>query len=415
MNKKNHFRTISIICVIFVILWAFSNLSSLRSVVEKLIDVIIPIIAGGCIAFILNIPLRLIERVWIKLFSAKRRGLRRTVSILICVLFTVGIVTLLIGLIIPQILKTGQGIFTKIPFYIDRLNSWYELLGNFLTRFSITLPHYHFNATTIMSQISDFLSDNSHHIIDTSVGIVTTAFGMIFDGIFAAVIAIYILAQKERLGAGAKKLLYSLFSEKTTERLLALARLSEKTFSGFVTGQLTEAFILGALCFVGMLIFNIPYSLLVSVLIGVTALIPIFGAFIGAGVGAFLILLESPIKAILFVVFIIILQQLEGNIIYPKVVGSQVGLPGLWVLVAVTVGSEFGIIGMLLAVPLVSLIYTVLRQLVDARIKEKGLESEFPKEEKRKLKKPKKKKKRKSRETEETSADTPSSSEETKQ
>ena len=395
MNRKNHIRIIAIACVIFVLLWAVANLTSLRTVIEKVISILIPILAGCSIAFILNIPLRLIERLWIKLFKAKRRGLRRTASITICYLLAAGLVALLIGLVIPQIWETGQGIFTKIPFYIERLNGWYSRLASFLTRFSIALPAYHFNPASVMSVIKNFISDNSHHIIDTSMSIVTAVLGMVFDGVFAIVISIYILAQKERLSAGVKKLLYSIFSEKGAERLLAFARLSEKTFSGFVTGQLTEAFILGILCFVGMLIFGIPYPLLCSVLVGVTALIPIFGAFIGTGIGAVLILFESPLKAIIFVIFIIVLQQLEGNVIYPRVVGSQVGLPGLWVLVAVTVGSEFGVIGMLLAVPLVSLIYTVVRQLVDARIRAKGLEGEFASEEEKKPKPKKKRKKRK--------------------
>jgi predicted PurR-regulated permease PerM len=394
MNKKNHIRIIAIICVIFVVLWAIANLTSLRTVVEKVFSVLVPVIAGVCIAFILNIPLRFIERLWIKLFTAKRRGLRRACSIILCLLLVAGLAALLIGLILPQIWNTGKDIFAHIPNYIDQLNGWYDTLSAFLKKFSINLPYYHFNAETIMGKIRTFLSDNSHHIIDTSVGIVTTAFGIVFDGVFAVAIAIYILAQKEKLSVRAKKLLYSIFSEKNTERLLALARLSEKTFSGFITGQLTEAFILAILCFIGMLIFRIPYAPLVSVLVGITALIPIFGAFIGTGIGAFLILFESPLKAIIFVVFILVLQQLEGNVIYPRVVGSQVGLPGLWVLVAVTVGSEFGIFGMLVSVPLVSLAYTLLRQFANARIKEKGLEEMFPEEEK-KLKKPKKEKRKK--------------------
>lgn len=391
MNKKSNFRTLCILCIIFLTLWAVVNLSSLRSVAEKTIDILLPLLVGACIAFILNIPLRLIERLWIKLFSAKRRGLRRAVSITLCLLISVGAIALIVGAIIPQIWSTGEKIVTKIPFYIERLNSWYAILASFLTRFSVTLPSYHFNGAALISTLRNFLSENSHHIIDTSVTILTTAFGMVFDGIFAIVIAVYILAQKERLGAWIRKLLYSIFSEKNTERLVALARLSEKTFSGFVTGQLTEALILGVLCFVGMLIFNIPYPLLVSALIGITALIPIFGAFIGAGIGALLILLESPVKALIFVIFIIVLQQIEGNVIYPRVVGSQVGLPGLWVLVAVTVGSEFGILGMLLAVPIVSLIYTVIGQIMDARIKEKGLMAEFPEPQKKTSKKRKKK------------------------
>lgn len=398
MDKKNYTRIIAIVCIIFVVIWAFSNLNSLRAVTEKLISILIPILAGCSIAFILNIPLRLMERLWIKLFSAKRKRLRRICSLSLCLLLVLGVVGLMVGLIIPQIQKTALNISGKIPEYISDLNSTYDQLAQFLNRFSIALPEFHFDPNMIMDKVNQLISDNSHNIIDTSVGLVTTAFGVVVDSIFALVIAIYILAQKEKLGVGAKRIMYSIFSEKNTERILTFARLSEKTFSGFVLGQLTEACILGALCFVGMLIFRIPYPLLISVIVGITALIPIFGGFIGAGLGAFLILFESPFNAIFFILFIIILQQLEGNLIYPRVVGSQVGLPGLWVLVAVTIGAEFGIIGMLIAVPIVSLIYTVVGQFAAARLKEKGLEDQFSDsmEEKKKKEKKKKKKEKKS-------------------
>lgn len=391
MNKKSYSRMLAVIFAVFVIIWAFSNLSSLRTVAEKLISILMPVLAGCCIAFILNIPLKLVERLWIRLFTGKRRMLRRVCSLAVCLLFLFGSIALMGGLIIPQIEKTAVGIFKNIPKYIDELNGAYDSLILLLSKLSIELPPFHFNAEAVMDRISRFISDNGHHIFDTSVGIVTTVFGIVLDGIFAIVIAVYILVQKERLGVGAKRLLYSIFSEKNTERIITLMRLTEKTFSGFVLGQLTEACILGALCFVGMLIFKIPFPMLISVMVGITALVPLIGGFIGAGLGAVLILFESPIKALIFVVFIIVLQQLEGNLIYPRVVGNQVGLPGLWVLVAVTVGTEFGIIGMLVAVPIASLLYTLVGQFANARIKEKGLEGEFPEPEKKVRKRKKKK------------------------
>ena len=394
MDKKNYTRTIAILCAIFVLVWAFSNLTSLRTVAGAVLSIVIPILAGGGIAFILNIPLRLLERVWIKLFSAKRRRLRRACCLTLCLLLLVGVLGLMGGLVVPQIQNTVVKISGRIPEYIEELNGTYDKLALFMEKLSIDLPEFHFNADTVMEKVNQLIFDNSNSIIDMSVGIVTTALGVIVDGIFAFVIAIYVLAQKERLGVGARRILYSIFSEKNTERILAFARLTEKTFSGFVLGQFTEACILGALCFLGMLIFRIPYPLLISVMVGITALIPIFGGFIGAGVGAFLIVFESPAKAVFFVIFIVVLQQLEGNLIYPRVVGSQVGLPGLWVLVAVTIGAEFGIVGMLVAVPIASLLYTVVGQFADARLKAKGLDGQFPAEEK-KIKKKKEKKNKK--------------------
>ena len=393
MKKKGAISIIAILILIFVVLWGICNLSSVRKVIEAFIGVILPIAAGGCFAFILNIPLRILEGIWIKFFSSRKRALRRAVCTFLCVFILFGAIALVICLILPRILDTAKGIYEKIPDYIARLNGWYEGISELLLKASVELPNLNISSDSIIEMVKNIIFKNSQTIIGTSMGIVTTAFGAVVDTVIAFFIAIYILARKERLAAGAKKLLYGFFEERTAERAIALSRLTEKTFSSFVTGQLTEAFILGALCFVGMLIFRIPYAALVAVLVGVTALIPIFGAFIGTGIGAFLILLESPLKAAVFVAFILVLQQIEGNLIYPRVVGSQVGLPGLWVLIAVTVGSEFGIFGMLVSVPLMSLIYTVVCQLTEERIAEKGLSEQFPDDTpKRQMKKPRKRK-----------------------
>jgi predicted PurR-regulated permease PerM len=204
----------------------------------------------------------------------------------------------------------------------------------------------------------------------------------VFNAVLGFVFSLYVLASKEKLGANLCKTLTALLPEKKVERVTEIAALSDKTFTNFVTGQLTEALVIGALCFIGMLIFGMPYAVVVSVLVGFTALIPVFGAFIGTGVGAFLILMVDPMKALWFVVFIIVLQQLEGNLIYPRVVGKSVGLPGLLVLAAVTVGSGVGgILGMLLAVPVCSVIFTVCAQAIDARLAQKeadGMPSSDP-------------------------------------
>jgi predicted PurR-regulated permease PerM len=190
----------------------------------------------------------------------------------------------------------------------------------------------------------------------------------VFNLVLALAFSIYILAQKETIGRQVKKLLRALLPNKAAENLLELSSLTHLSFARFVSGQMTEAVIIGLLCFIGMLIFGFPYAGVISVMVGFTALIPIFGAFIGTGIGAFLILLTNPIQAIWFVIFIIVLQQLEGNLIYPKVVGRSIGLPGIWVLLAVTVGGNaWSLPGMLLAVPLSSVVYTLLRRFVNRR------------------------------------------------
>ena len=189
------------------------------------------------------------------------------------------------------------------------------------------------------------------------------------------VFAFYLLAQKEKLGRQVKKASNAILKPKPAQNLTNVTKLTNSVFTKFITGQFTDACIIGVLCFIGMLIFRMPYAAIISVLIGFTALIPIFGAFIGAGVGAFLILLESPVKAFWFIVFIIILQQIEGNLIYPKVVGKSVGLPGIWVLVAVTVGGSLaGVLGMLFSVPVSTVLYVLFKEFVNNKTKEQALE-----------------------------------------
>ena len=190
----------------------------------------------------------------------------------------------------------------------------------------------------------------------------------------AFVFACYVLFQKERLSVQVRKLMYAFVPEDWTDILIALGSVTHKTFSSFLTGQCVEAVILGCMFFIVLSIFNFPYAMLISVLIAFTALIPVFGAFIGCGVGTVLILLVNPMKGLLFVVVFLVLQQIEGNFIYPHVVGNSVGLPSMWVLAAVSVGgSLMGVVGMLIFIPIVSVVYTLLRGIVNRRLKEKKI------------------------------------------
>ena len=211
-------------------------------------------------------------------------------------------------------------------------------------------------------------------MLSSTVSVASSVIGGVVNFILAFTFSIYVVHQKERLGSQAKRLLYAYLPEARSDRIIEILSLSHKTFSNFITGQFTEAIILGALCFVGMSIFRFPYALMISVLVGFTALIPIVGAFIGTIVGALLIVTVSPIQALWFILFILVLQQIEGNLIYPRVVGTSVGLPGIWVLVAVTAGgSLYGIVGMLFSVPVSSVLYCLLRETVRRRVKERGI------------------------------------------
>lgn len=370
MEQKKTLRTLLILAVVFLLLWSVANLTSLTYVFNTLSSIFMPILAGLALAFILNLPLRLFERLWIKRFGAKRRGLRRGVCLLFCLLLIGGIIALILLAVLPQIIRTLGSLLESLPDYIDKIQGWWSFLSDFLVRhsFPFALPPLELDSERIGNAIGAYLEQHGHKLVDASVGFLLSTLSTVLNILVSCVIAIYVLAQKERLGASCKKLLAALFSEPTAGRILNFARLSERVFAKFITGQGTEAIIIGALCFVGMLLFRMPYALLISVLVSVTALIPIFGAFIGTGIGAFLILMVNPAQALWFVVFIVILQQLEGNLIYPRVVGKSVGLPSVWVLIAVIVGSSFGIVGMLISVPLASIAYCLLRQFADARL-----------------------------------------------
>ena len=220
----------------------------------------------------------------------------------------------------------------------------------------------------------------------TSLGVASTVAGTITSLVLGIVFAIYILLKKEDLRRQIKKVMRAYLPEKKEKKIIEISELSNKIFGNFITGQCLEAVIIGVLCFIGMLLLNIPYASTISVLVGFTALIPVFGAFIGTIVGAFLILMVSPTKAIIFIIFILILQQLEGNLIYPKVVGKSVGLPGIWVLVAVTIGaSVYGILGMLISVPLCSILYSIIRTNVNDKIDQKNKKKVKIKEQKKEM------------------------------
>ena len=213
--------------------------------------------------------------------------------------------------------------------------------------------------------ISKILSSDSSNVVNTTIDITTSILGALVNILLALVFSVYMLAQKETLISQSRRLLLAALPRKAGQRTMHILKLTNNAFSSFVTGQVTEAFILGSLCCIGMLILRLPYALPVSVIISFTSLIPIFGAWIGAATGAFLIVFVSPIKALTFLIFLLILQQVEGNLIYPKVVGKSVGLPGLWVLAAVTIGGGiFGMLGMLLGVPICSVIYALVQDFI---------------------------------------------------
>lgn len=373
---KNEIRKniVFIITYIAILIFALVNFEKILSILGYIINILSPFLFGIILAFVLNVLVNFIEKkIFGKIKPSKTwEKVKRPVSITLSLIFVILIIVFIMNLLIPQ-LKNSVSLFTEsLPEYKE------DVIG-VLNKFDVTdstinkVSEYLDNFSKV---ITDYIKGNSKDVITVTTEVATSIVEIISKAIIAIVFAIYMIAQKETLRRQFDKLMNAYLKPKNIDKINTVAVTANKTFSNFVTGQCLEALIFGSLCFIGMLIFGFPYAPTISVLIGFTALIPIFGAFIGTALGAFLILMVSPIKAILFVVFIIILQQIEGNFIYPKVVGKSVGLSGMWVLLSVTVGASVGgILGLLIATPLCSLLYSFLTQIVNDRIRKNKIVS----------------------------------------
>lgn len=368
ISKKTVKRILLIIAFTVILIWAVYNHKLLFKYIGELYALISPFVIGLCIAYVVNVIMRPIERMWMKLLSRFRgkwvEKLKRPICLLLSILLIIGIILAVVFLIIPELSESVSSLVSMIPSYVTEIESWWEALSERLVKYGIDLPQFNFNPDKLI----DFLKDGGTAVLNTTLSATTSIVTAVINFVLALAFSIYVLAQKETLKRQSKKVMSRLMKREKMQKLLDMLDLINRTFTNFITGQLTEAVIIGVLCFIGMSIFRMPYAPAISVLVGFTALIPVFGAFIGTAIGAFLILLVKPIQAVWFVVFIIVLQQFEGNLIYPKVVGKSVGLPGIWVLVAVTIGGNaMGVVGMLISVPLCSVLYVVARNAVNGR------------------------------------------------
>ena len=371
--EKNKKTIMQLILFTIVIIFAFVNIEALWNFFMYIIKVFMPFIIGAIIAFVLNVLLNVVENKLFKKLNEKDskiwRKIKRPTSVITTFVIIIAIIAFVLGLLIPQLQNTVE-IFT------DNIDSYKEQSVELLDKIGISnkdIKKFINGLDDIQGELTTYLDNNKEEIMQTTVGVASTVIGTITSFVLGIVFAIYILLKKEDLSRQSKKILKAYLPEKREKRIREICEVSNTTFGNFISGQCLEALIIGILCFIGMLILQIPYASTISVLVGFTALIPVFGAFIGTAIGAFLILMVDPTKAIIFIIFIIILQQIEGNLIYPKVVGKSVGLPGLWVMVAVTVGASIaGILGMLVSVPLCSVLYGIIKTNVNARIDEKN-------------------------------------------
>lgn len=365
LNTENMKKIQRLIIFTVIVVVIGVNYQKVIWVAGLLFNLISPFILGGAIAFVLNVPMRLVEGC----IPIKKKKARRGISLVLTLVIVTGVVVLVSFVVTPQLFYTLRSLQGSVPRFFLEIQTFLEqtfsnepAIENLINSFQIDWPQ-------LLSDTVSFLRSGATSFLSGTISAAVSFVSGVTTFIIALVFAIYILAQKEELSRQMKKLIQAFFSDSASEWVFKVASLTGQIFSSFLTGQCVEAVILGTMFFVSLMVLRLPYALLIGVLIAFTALIPIFGAFIGFGVGAFLMLMNDPMDALIFAVTFLILQQVEGNLIYPHVVGGSVGLPSIWVLAAVTVGgSAFGIVGMLVFIPLCSVLYALLKEEVNRRL-----------------------------------------------
>ena len=376
-NRQNIKSLLLVVCGGVAFYCALQNLDVVWGAVRVLLSILAPFLLGGALAFVLNVPMRAIER---HLLKNSRRGtkLRRPLALVLTLLAVLGVLALASLVIGPGIADAVMSIIREIPTAFDRLqkqlNGLAESLAEYLPMIQEWLADMSIDWESLSRKALEYAQAIGTGLISSGSGLIGGVVSGVSTFVIGLIFSFYILLQKEKLSRQGRQVLYGLLPLQRADRTLEILRLSSRTFSSFLSGQCLEACILGTLFVVAMTIFRMPYALLVGVLIALTALIPIVGAFIGCAVGALLIAIDDPWMALWFIVLFLVLQQIEGNLIYPHVVGSSVGLPSIWVLAAVTLGGKFmGILGMLLFIPLCSVIYALFRSYVKDQLEKKGV------------------------------------------
>ena len=372
--KKISKWLIGVVTVCILIYLGVQNINAVADAVSWILGLILPLILGVFFALILNVPLRFFEtHIWRKTGKPKLQKLRRPVAFIVSLVVILAAISGVVWLVIPELVDAIKVISQSIIALIDDLSTMDQAalaelpFGNALL--SIDWDEF-------LSSLQNWLKSQSGNIMDTAFGTIGSIVGGVVNFFLAFIFAVYVLFGKEKLKKQATRLIQAWLPPKFSSWVIHAASVSNTNFRNFVSGQTLEAVILGSLCMIGMLILRLPYAPMVGALVGVTAFIPIIGAWIGAIVGAFMIFTVDPIKTVIFVAFLLILQQLEGNIIYPRVMGSRVNLPGMWILAAVTIGGGIaGPIGMLLSVPISSTIYVLVREATEKREQKLALDT----------------------------------------
>lgn len=395
-NRYTLRRTMLALVLLIIIAYAVFHAGDVGVSFGKLLNLLTPFIAGAVMAFILNVPMRFLEsRVFSKIKSKKFKKFKRPLAVLLSLIIVFLLVALVSVIVIPQLIDSITLFVSNMPEYFAGFN---HLLDQVVQRFPETAEQVeqvrksieNISPANIQQGIMDFLrsspdgSNGDNGTLLTSAlfstfGIVTSVFGFLVNAVVGFAFAIYVLFAKENLAIQGRRLIFAIFSHETAKYVIHVFQVGFAKFYNFLTGQLLEAVILGSLMSIGMLVLQLPYAFMIGVLIGFTALIPIAGAVIGGFIGFLLVFSVSTTKALIFLVFMLLLQQFESNVIYPRVVGSSVGLPSMWTLFAITIGgSLMGLMGMLLFVPLVSTIYSLISEIIYGRLEMKGISEKDP-------------------------------------
>ena len=377
LNKKSMKKIRELIvftAILVVALWKFDTV---LEGAKNIWGILFPFVLGGAIAFVINVPMSFLEK---KIFGKTKDGnkvgkkLARPISLLLTIILAVGVIALVMFGVIPQLTRTMGSLMISIANFVPQMQNWIREFSHNNQEIMKLVNQVQFNQDQAIKWGISILGSGAGNMMNTTmsaVGSIVSGFATFF---IAFSFACYILFQKEKLHVQIRKVFFAFIPKQKAEAFLKICSLTYRTFANFLTGQCVEAVILGSMFVVTLSILKMPYALLIGTLIAFTALIPIFGAFIGCAVGCFLIFMVSPKQAILFIIVFLILQQIEGNLIYPHVVGGSVGLPSIWVLAAVTIGGNLmGIVGMLIFIPLVSVLYTIFREFVYLRLKEKHI------------------------------------------
>lgn len=389
LNKETIKKILFILLTAIAFCIALINLSSVWGFILRALGIFTPIIIGLCIAFILSPLTALIEKRMlvplIKRFPLKGRSASRGLSIVLSLIIVAGLIALLLLLIVPEVQDAFTIIGNTLPASITKLiHNINELLLRFEVDYQIPLSgtsDWVDLVNTVKDYVNKSLENGTFGDIQNALengvlnDLANTALSLasgFMNFLLGLILSIYVLTQKERIGRFSARFVRAYSSKKAATRILRIARLTRVSFRNFVTGQLTEAVIIGLLCFVGMLLFRFPYPTATSAVVGVMALVPVFGAWIGGILGALLSLSDSFTRALLFIVFLIVLQQLENNLIYPRVVGKSVGLPGILVFISVILGAGVGgVLGLVVAIPLCSIAFALIKEGVEKRLTHK--------------------------------------------